>query len=71
MMDYYRGKFCRQDFGTSADSRNSHTQPPKLEGCRKPDNLVNSSPGLLHSLMNSKEVLGMELVKQDERLKRS
>ena len=38
------------------------------KGVEKPDKLVNLSPGLLHSLINSKEILGMELVKQDQRL---
>ena len=71
MMGYYRGKFCCQSFGTSTDSKNGHTQPPNQEGCRKPDKLETSSPGLLHSLINTKEVLGMGLVKQDHRLTRS
>ena len=71
MMGYYRGKFCRQSFGTAADSKNGHIQPPNQEGCGKPDKLVFSSPGLLRSLINSKEVLGMGLVKQDQRLTRS
>ena len=71
MMGYYRGKFCRQNFVTFADSKNGHTQAPNQEGCEKPDKLVTLSPGLLHSLINSKEVMGMGLVKQDQRLTRS
>ena len=71
MMDYYRGKFCHQNFGTSADSKTGHRQLPNQEGCGKPNKLVTSSPGFLHSLINSKEIQGMGLVKQDQRLTRS